>query len=269
MSILKLIRMSKALLTPYSAPITSFKRKIPLYIERERFIIKTAENKDDLTEVLKLRYGVFYLELMEKKLLNHIDMDVFDEVCDHLMIIDKRINKCVGTYRLISSIFTDTFYSATEFNIDSILSHDGVKLELGRACVHKDYRTGSTIAMLWRGIAEYVKHIGAKYLFGCSSVMTMDCHEIASLYLLLRKEHLAPADYLVKPKEKYRIWNLENLLVPNKEPAVIPPLIKSYFNMGAMICGEPALDRDFKCVDFLTLFDAEKCNPSTKQKYGL
>jgi putative hemolysin len=271
----KLFPLSEAVLKPGSLPLKNFKPKIKLNIERDRFIIKTAENHDELAKALRLRYEVFYLELLEKRLLVGIDIDKFDFKCDHLIIIDKKTDNFIGTYRLISSLFVKKFYSATEFKLDNILDLPGIKLELGRACVHKDYRTGSSIALLWRGITEYMKETGTQFLFGCSSVKVTDKSEIAAMYKHLSRNHLAPPQYRVYPKGKFKIRQFEELVekvTPEEEAKAaenIPALIKSYLKMGAHICGMPAYDKKFKCADFLTLFNIDTSSEKMQKKYKL
>lgn len=270
----KLMPLSESLLKPQYLPLKSFKQKVKLLIERERFVIKTAENHDELARVLRLRYDVFYRELLEKRLLLGIDIDKFDFKCDHLIIIDKKTDTFIGTYRLISSLFARKFYSETEFSLDSIISLPGIKLELGRACVHRDYRTGSSIALLWRGITEYMKITGTKYLFGCSSVKTTDKKEVAAMYKNLSGNNLAPQEYQVFPKRKFKIKGFESMVEEvtkedeEKAMSSIPPLIKSYLNMGASICGEPAYDKKFKCADFLTVFNLDS-SEKVQKKYKL
>jgi putative hemolysin len=257
--------------------LRAFKAKVNIRIERDRFIIKTAESHEELAGALKLRYDVFYKELLEKRLIRGIDIDKFDFKCDHLIIIDKKTNAFIGTYRLISTDFSKKFYSESEFTIDNIVNLPGTKLELGRACVHKDFRTGSTIALLWRGISEYMKLTGTKYLFGCSSVMTTDKNEIAMIYHYLQKTNFAPEEYRVYPRGKYRIKNFSSYIDKISEEkansreisTLVPPLIKSYLNMGAMICGEPALDKKFRCADFLTLFNIDNSSDKVHRKYQL
>ena len=271
----KLVPLSESILKPGSLPLKSFRPKIRLFIERDRFIIKTAENHKELAQVLKLRYEVFYRELLEKRLMLGMDMDKFDFRCDHLIIIDKKTNMFIGTYRLISTLFSNKFYSATEFNLSNILGQPGIKLELGRACVHRDYRTGSTIALLWRGIMDYMKETGTKYVFGCSSVKTTDRRSIATLCRLFQTSHAAPDEYEVYPRGKFKIRNFNTLLqsiTPEEQQSAIetiPALIKSYLNMGALICGEPALDKKFKCADFFTLFNLEKSSEKIHRKYKI
>ncbi len=276
----KLSPLAETLLKPRYLALKNFKPKVNIFIEKERFIIKTAQNHEDLAAILRLRYDIFYRELLEKKcILTGIDIDKFDFICDHLIIIDKKTSRYIGTYRLLCSLFSKRFYSATEFDLNSILALPGVKLELGRACVHKDYRTGSTITHLWRGISSYMNETGTKYLFGCSSVKNQDKSEIARIYRHLSDNHLTPVHYRAYPKRKFKIKKLPQILqtLEQTRPAdqdesvveLIPALLKSYINMGALVCGEPAYDRKFKCADFLTLFDIENSSLQAKRKYRL
>jgi putative hemolysin len=271
----RLLPLTDAIFRPKYLPVKKFNPKVKLFIERDRFIIKTAENNLELASALRLRYDVFYRELLEKPKVYGFDIDRFDFKCDHLIIIDKKSNTFIGTYRLISSLFAKEFYSETEFDITNILALPGVKLELGRACVHKDYRTGSSIALLWRGIAEYMKLTDSQYLFGCSSVKATDLQEIASMYQVLARDFMAPANLNVFPKTRFTIRNFKELSAQVRDEDLlsvvekIPPLIKSYLNMGAHICGEPALDKKFKCADFLTLFNTDTSAEKVQKKYKL
>ncbi len=121
-------------------------QKISIYIDTRRFLIKTAENSQKLEGALDLRYDVFYKESLNKDNFTKIDVDKFDLICDHLIIIDKKLDSIAGTYRLISSTFSDKFYSETEFLIDHTKTAKGIKVELGRACVHKNYRKGTVLS---------------------------------------------------------------------------------------------------------------------------
>ncbi|HON12116.1 MAG TPA: GNAT family N-acyltransferase [Chitinispirillaceae bacterium] len=271
----KLMPVPQIIFKPGTLKFRAFKQKVRLNIERENFTIKTVENNEELAKALRLRYEVFYKELLEKKLITGMDIDRFDFKCDHLVIIDKKTGNYIGTYRLISSLFHKKFYSSTEFHLDDIINLSGTKLELGRACVHRDYRTGSSIALLWRGITNYMKETGTKYLFGCSSVKTTDIRVIASIYKHFQENGKVSDEINVSPKGKFRMRNFRKTLesITPQEIAdareKIPPLLNSYINMGSMICGEPALDKKFKCADFLTLFDVEKSEKKVHRKYQI
>ncbi len=254
-----------------------FRPKIGLQIEKGNFIIKTVENARELENVLRLRFDVFYQELLEKKAVIPSDIDQFDFICDHLVIFDRDRNKYVGTYRLNLSTFSRKFYSSQEFDIDNILRLKDVKLELGRACVDREYRTGVIIALLWRGLAEYIRLSNTRYLFGCSSVKTVDTNEVALLYLYLMKHHRAPEEFIVVPRKNFRIPSfseyLSGLKCSSEEmdqaKTLVPPLLSFYLKAGAFVCGEPALDKAFNCVDFFTVLDMKNIAKSIEKKYNV
>ncbi len=252
-----------------------FKPKVRLFIDSRKYIIKTVDNIIELEKALELRYEVFYRETLNKDTLTGIDIDKFDLLSDHLIIIDKNINKVVGTYRLISSEFSDSFYSETEFSIDSVKEAAGIKIELGRACVHRDYRNGTAIALLWKGLSEYIKTLEAKYLFGCSSVSTTNIVEICLIYKYIKELHLSPESMRVYPKGKFKLKEIGYHLdafhkFDIKSESIrqfIPALLKSYLKAGSVICGEPALDKKFKCADFFTVLDLQILTDTYEKRY--
>ena len=259
----------------YNLKFNNFKQKLPVYLERKKFIIKTAENSFELKNALNLRHEVFYKELLNKSSDIGLDIDHFDFECDHLIIIDKEFNKVVGTYRFICSAFSDNFYSESEFYIDDIKEAKGTKLELGRACVHKSYRNGITMTLLLMGLFDYINKVNAKYVFGCSSFNSTNVMEISLLYKYLNDTSMLSDEFVIFPKEEFRIPELVPTLdVLNKFKIdtthisdFIPPLLKGYIKGGAKLCGEPALDPKFKCADFLTVIDTGNINNSHVKKY--
>ncbi len=255
----------------YKYRIKSFQPKIHINIETSSYIVKTAQNTSELLDLLKLRFEVF---LEGKRKLIPVDFDEYDLLADHLMVVDKKSGKPVGTYRLISSRFSNKFYSESEFFIDNIKRLNANLLEMGRAAIKKEYRNGITIALLWKGISEYVKQTDSKYLFGCSSVYTTDPVEIAYIYLFLKENHFNESLFC-DVKYQYQVPNLQkyiNFLKNTKADLtqasnLIPPLLKSYLNAGSFICSYPALDKEFGCVDFITVLDTENINKSIERKY--
>jgi len=122
---------------------------------------------------LKLRFEVFHREYMNKKRTVGVDIDKLDYICDHLVIKDKRTDRVIGTYRLNSSKFTNTFYSASEFNMSKLLELEGNKLELVARALIKIIATVSSLRCLAR-IAAYLQLTDTKHMFGCGSIKTMD-----------------------------------------------------------------------------------------------
>lgn len=272
-----MVKAGSGMMSPYRFRFRAFKAKVPLQVEIKDFIVKTVDSAAELEKILRLRYKVFYAEYCDRKRLFAIDLDEFDVICDHLMILDKRSGACVGTYRLNSSLFNTRFYSETEFNIAPILALPGVKLELGRACVHKDFRGGMSLALLWRGMSEYVKQTQTRYLFGCSSVKTTEPLEIAVVRRHLFEHHAATPTLHTTPQGSYTIKGLalynaladllDDKTVQCHAKELIPPLLHSYLKAGAVICSEPALDLDFNCVDFLTLLDLTTTTDAIERKF--
>lgn len=260
----------------YSLKLRKFRPKVNINFERKDFLVKTVENHFELKQVLRLRYEVFLKEQLHRDSLVHYEMDKFDKGCDHLIVIDKKKNRVIGSYRFLSSTFSNNFYSENEFEIEEIKKLDSIKMELGRACVHRDYRNGSTITLLWLGMVEYIKSINAKYMFGCSSIKTTNALEASLIYKYFVDSGVINTAYNVRPTASYRIDQLdENLAILNSIDAdtsyakkIVPPLVKSYIKAGAVICGEPAYDPDFKCIDFFTLLDADLINAKHRKKFG-
>lgn len=259
--------------------VRNFEPNVVFRFERGQFVVKTAENGAELEECLKLRFDVFHKEYMKKRRTYGVDIDKLDYLCDHLVIFDKRVGRTIGTYRLNCSKFTNMFYSAGEFDLGKILEIEGTKLELGRACIDREYRSGVVIALLWRGIAEYIQRTQTKVLFGCSSIKTMEPLEIGLLTKHFLDKGVLTYDYGVTPTKKYKVRQLARALeyidanryeyVAEDVECMIPALFQSYLRMGAKLCGEPALDREFHCIDFLTLVKMEEMNPAIRAKYNV
>lgn len=257
--------------------VKQFQPKIQFTLDKGDFLVKTAENFDEVLQALRLRHEVFYGELLHQKKIKKLDIDRFDSICDHLTVIEKKSGAMIGTYRFNSSAFSDEFYSSTEFDIANIIKLKGNKLELGRACIHKDYRNGLTISLLWAGIAEYLKASESKYLFGCSSVKTTDFYQIANVYKYLKESSYAPEELQVFPLKKFKVNGLASYaeflgkISASYDPKVarkmVPSLLKTYIRAGAVVCGEPALDKDFQCIDLLTLMDITKMEKSFSRKF--
>jgi len=259
--------------------IHKFKPKIEIRTEVGPFVLKTINTVAELKEALQLRYQVFHREMLGKKAEKGIDVDQFDFQCDHLIIVEKKTGRIVGTYRINCSLYTDEFYSSNEFNLDRLHSQPGTKIELGRACIHKDYRRGVVIALLWRGIADYMVASKAQFLFGCGSIKTTDPREAALLYKYFYEDNRFTPKYFAPPTTAFTMPQLDLWLQKFKNPLteaekeeaanLIPPLFRTYLKIGCYIGGEPAWDEEFKCIDFLTILDKEDLNKSLWKKYKL
>lgn len=259
--------------------INQFKPKIEVHHEVGPFLVKTVTTVEELKEALALRYQVFHREMIGKSKETGVDVDEYDFHCDHLVIIEKRTQKIVGTYRLNCSEFSSEFYSAREFHLGRLLQPSVIKLELGRACIHKDFRRGIVISLLWRGIASYMASSRAQILFGCASIKTESARQAALLFKYFSDRNLVSVIYPAPPTQEFTMPKLDLWISLFKNPLtateveevedLIPPLCRAYLKIGAKICGEPAWDAEFRCIDFLTIMQSEDLNRTLWKRYKL
>ena len=235
------------------------------------FSVSLAQNVADLTECQRLRFQVFNRELGEGLASSErtgLDRDQFDWVCDHLMVRDVTTGELVGTYRMQTGYRAQGnlgYYSEQLFDFGPFEPIRGELLELGRACVHSDYRNTTALAMLWKGIASYAALCNARYMIGCSSITSQNENEGAALFEELRAKYLAPEDLRTQPKPAYRCETREDHL--HRSAPEPPRLFRAYLEISARLCGPPAIDREFGTIDFLTLLDLQAIPPRLRNRF--
>ncbi|NJL25918.1 MAG: GNAT family N-acetyltransferase [Calothrix sp. SM1_5_4] len=245
--------------------IREYRPFVEVRYETEDFLVTTAGSGRDLLQALELRHEIFIEEWQGRREPSGLDVDEYDFRADHLIIIDKSASALVGTYRLLSSHFTHDFYSSSEFRLGRFLSGPEVKLEMGRACIRAGFRTGVTIDLLWRGLVQYILKTNTRFLFGCSSVRSTDAALVSSLYRTMAEEGRWSDEYAIRPTRDYEFPGFAaeaaSVLGAAERREWMPPLLRSYLNAGAKVYGAPALDREFECVDLLTILDWRALNP--------
>lgn len=250
-----------------------WKAKVPVYLEQLGYIIKTADSLDEFNQVLALRREVFLGEFSRFDLTHESDFEPLDLKADFLIVLEKKTNAVIATYRLLCSQYSNEFYSESEFHIESFLEYTESKIELSRACVKNGSRNGVAINLLWRGIAAYMDKTRSRYLFGCSSLTSLDLSEIINLYKFIQNKDAIGYQYKIHPKSNYHMVELTDILnkicAPSVSPKLIPPLLYGYLKAGAKIYGPPAIDLRFSCVDLFTVLDFESLDPCYARKYRI
>lgn len=229
--------------------------------QRRTLSVSLAAHADDVRAAQALRYKVFAEEMGAR--LNSrepgLDIDLFDAWCDHLLVRDDDSNEVVGTYRILPperARKLGTYYSDTEFDLTRLQHIKSRMVEVGRSCVHPDYRTGATISLLWSGLAAYMGKHGYEYLVGCASISMADGgHMAASIHRELKAQALSPVEWRVFPRCPLPLDALDT-----RQQAEIPPLIRGYLKAGAYVCGDPAWDPDFNTADVLILLPMSRIN---------
>src|SRR5881409_3712161 len=234
-----------------------------------QYATRLARHASEVRTTQALRFTVFNLELNEgltESLATGLDADPFDEVCDHLLVEHLPTGEIVGTYRLqtgLTAAANRGYYSEQEFDFRPFEPIRAELIELGRACVHSHHRNLIVLGLLWKGIADYARERGGRYLCGCSSITSQDPAVGASAYADLYRKHLAPAQWRTRPLPAFDC-PLNQL---TEDPPKIPKLLRAYLSMGANICGPPALDRHFKTIDFLTLMDLYSLPAMVRERF--
>lgn len=228
------------------------------------YLLKFASSATEMDAIFRLRYEVFNVELGEGLAQSHItsrDVDQFDAACHHMLVMDQRDGSMIGTYRLQTQTLAALghgFYSAGEFNLDplppDVLANS---VELGRACIAKSHRDPRVLLLMWRGIAAYLIHFHKRYFFGCCSLTSQDPSEGKAVMQQLQRQGALHPHLRVQPQRGLACCDAEQIYMPHIPlPDVrIPRLFAAYLRFGAKVCGPPAIDREFKTIDYFVLFD--------------
>jgi len=251
-----------------------FKQTIPdLEMSADQYRVRFARTRVDLDEILKLRFEVFNLELgegLESSFRFGRDLDEFDATCHHLIVEDIANNKIAGTYRMQTGEMAAAaigFYTATEFDLARFPAHvlpDSV--ELGRACVARDYRNTQVLFLLWKGLAAYVAHNRKRYLFGCCSLTSQQPSEGFHVMELLERGGNIHPNLCAPPQPGFECYASDAIFTRSGD-VTIPKLFRIYLRYGARVCGPPAIDRQFKTIDFLVLFDVFEMDSQIRRTF--
>ncbi len=225
-----------------------------------RYEVRFARDASELEAIQRLRFEVFNLELGEglaRSFASGRDVDEFDPVCHHLMVSDLERGRIVGCYRLQTAAMAAAnqgFYSAGLFDLSGLPAAAVARsVELGRACIAASHRSSRVLFLLWKGLALYVAHNQLRYLFGCCSLTSQDPGEgSAVLRYLEERGHMHPG-WRVSPAAG-AVCPIDPLA---PAAAKLPPLFRTYLRYGAKVCGPPAIDREFKTIDYLVVLDVD------------
>jgi len=229
--------------------------------------VRLACTAADVRRAQRLRFKVFYREMSAvpdaAALVARRDVDPYDAVCDHLLVVDHAVRNrigrpsVVGTYRLLRQDMAERhagFYSAGEFDVAALLArHRGKKfLELGRSCVLPPYRNRRTVELLWHGIWSYVLQHRLDVMIGCASLEGTDPDRLVMPLSFLHHFARAPDDWRTRalPGRYVEMDRLPRYAIDRKAALhALPPLIKGYLRLGATVGDGAVLDRQFGTTD--------------------
>ena len=198
------------------------------------------------------------------------DIDLFDDFCEHLLVLDETSQAVIGTYRVLTPAQAQrvgSTYSDTEFDLTRLRSLRSRMVELGRSCVHADHRHGGVIMALWGALADFMVRNQLDTMIGCASIPMLHNGVVsgdvaASIWHQLRQTHLAPIEYHVRPRLPLPVERLDSSVAT--EP---PALIKGYLRLGARVLGAPAWDPDFNTADLPMLMRLGDLHPRYRKHF--
>ncbi|QCO56043.1 GNAT family N-acetyltransferase [Pseudorhodobacter turbinis] len=243
------------------------------------FTLRLAGDRRDLTAAQRLRYRVFVEELgADGPLVDHdarLERDTFDEVFDHLLLIDTRrdaarLEDVVGVYRLLPGAPGQRFYSEDEFDISALKASGKRVLELGRSCVHPDYRGGAAMFHLWNALAEYVLARDIEVMFGAASFHGTDADALAQPLANLYHNHLAPEGLRVRAigpnAQRMDLIAAQDI---DRVAAMLgtPALIKAYLRLGGFVGSGAYVDHAFNTTDVCLVMDTGQMSARHRRFY--
>lgn len=241
-----------------------------------QFAVKLAGSADELRAAQRLRYDVFVTELGGGgDMVDHdagLERDRFDPFFDHLVAIDTSTGETIGVYRVLrddQARAAGQFYSEDEYDLTVLKSSGRKLLELGRSCLHPDYRGGMAMFHLWQALARYVEDHGIEVLFGVASFHGTDPQALAGPLSLLHHRHLAPPDLRVRA----RVFQPMDLIAPadlDRRQAMLdtPALIKAYLRLGGFVGEGAFIDHAFNTTDVCLILDTARMNDRQRRIYA-
>ncbi|WP_039018038.1 GNAT family N-acetyltransferase [Halocynthiibacter namhaensis] len=240
-----------------------------------QFECRLAQTPGELEAAQRLRYRVFVDELGgDGTLVDHeqkLERDRFDPFFDHLLLLDHNRDNhpdgpVVGVYRLMqgeAAKRAGSFYSESEYDLAALKSSGRKLLELGRSCLHEEYRGGMAMYHLWNGLSAYVHEHEIEVLFGVASFHGVDIDPLKEALSLLHHNHLAPEDLRVRAQPTaFQSMNLMAADEISRKQAMlsIPALIKAYLRLGGFVGEGAYIDHEFNTTDVCLLMDTKRMN---------
>ncbi|MFI1995887.1 GNAT family N-acetyltransferase [Actinoplanes sp. NPDC020271] len=227
-----------------------------LRIEAGGYTVIVADERG-VVQAQRLRRQVFAEEFGTM-----IDVDAYDEHCDHIVVRHDASDTVVGTYRMMTADCAAAVggrYGQRTFDLRPLRDLDAGLVETGRAAVHLEHRNGAVVGLMWAGIAQYLKLAGRSWLGGCAWVKP---DLAAGIWAAVRDRHLAPAEFRVEPRHP-----VLRTSGPEIVPGAVPPLLRGYLRLGSWVCGEPSYDTEAGVATFYVLLSVDQMNPRYRRHF--
>ena len=223
----------------------------------------------------RLRYDVFVQELgADGPDVDHDarrEQDRFDPFARHLLL--RHHNRpdgqdVVGVYRLLDqagAAAAGQFYCEDEYDLTPLRQSGKTLLELGRSCLHPDYRGGAGMMLLWQALSDIVATEKIGILFGVASFHGTDVQALAGPLSFLHHRHLAPENLRVSAKGPRVDVLPEDQIDRVAAMRQTPALIKAYLRLGGVVGAGTFVDQAFNTTDICLILDTNAVNAQQKK----
>ncbi|MEO8376118.1 MAG: GNAT family N-acyltransferase [Candidatus Sumerlaeota bacterium] len=240
----------------------------------ENYILGFAASPKCIERAQRLRYLVFNQELGEglaESQLSGLDRDEFDDTMHHLVMLNRATGELIGTYRLQPAAHAAKhagLYCARQYELAPLQPYFSNLVEAGRACISARHRNFATVMMLWKGLAVYMSMFDKRWLFGCVSITSTDTDDGWRTLKTIRTEGIMHPELVLRPTAKYSCGDPSREYDPAIASIPLTKLLSAYFGVGAQVISLPAIDREFKTVDFLMMIDKQTVSFSALLKHS-
>lgn len=240
-------------------------------LRKGRYVARLAEGEADISAAQRLRYLAFVAGTGAAPRPDGRDADTFDDACRHVLIEEAKTGALVCTFRLLElpgGAEIGRSYSAQYYGLEGLAEIPGPLVEMGRFCIHPEWRDPDILRVAWGAVTNYVDQAGVQLLFGCSSFHGTDAREYADAFAMLKARHLAPKRFLprVKAPQVFRFAaRLRRKPDAKKAMLKMPPLLRSYLLMGGWVSDHAVVDRDLNTLHVFTGLEIGAIPPARKK----
>lgn len=245
-----------------------------MLLDNDQFEVRFAQSERDVTLAQELRHKVFVQELGAANSTNRrsVEEDRFDAFSKHLLLIDYNRSpneQVVGVYRVMTSSDAESagqFSCEDEYDLTALYSSQRSILELGRSCLHPDYRGGIGMTLMWQALATFIEKTETEILFGVASFHGVDAKLHNACLNFLFDNHLAPEPLRTRSKMPVELEKGSDIN-RMKIMKAMPPLIKAYLRLGGVVGQGAYIDRSFNTVDVCMILDMSVANDKLRKLY--
>lgn len=245
-----------------------------LRLRKGRYNARLTEGPTDVTACQELRYLAFIAGggADTTGRMDGRDADAFDDICEHVMVEDAKSGQLVCCFRILplhDGSEIGRSYSAQYYGLDALKTFDGKMVEMGRFCIHPDWKDPDILRVAWGAMTKYVDDNSVEMLFGCSSFHGTEADDYLDAFALLNQKHLAPKRWLPKVKAPlvFPFAKRLRLKKPDLKAAAkgMPPLLKTYLMMGGWVSDHAVVDRDLNTLHVFTGLEIRAIPPNRKR----